>query len=188
MGFQRRGITRYPDVLNYLADNSDWMNNLGDAFLNQPGEVMNAVQSLRAEANAAGNLVSNERQQVICDGDLFEIVPANPDTIYVPVYDPESFTSTGLTRLAKPTTCSSVSALKWARWLDRDCDWHDHAIFVGSWGADRPWWHRDVVHDGFGLNVYGNDRPGNFRNVRVTNINSDEDHQYSADRLAARQP
>ncbi len=135
-----KAVARYPDVLNYLASNTDWMNNLGDAFLNQPDDVMNAVQVLRSEANAAGNLISNDQQRVICDGDLFEIVPANPEMIYVPVYDP-AVAFVYRPRLADEvyTPCVEFSyGVEVGTWLDRDCDWHDHTVYVGSWAPTAP--------------------------------------------------
>jgi len=185
-----KGVARYPDVLNYLAGNPDWMNNLGAAFLNQPGDVMNAVQVLRAEANAAGNLVSNDQQRVICDGSLFEIVPANPQVIYVPVYDP------AVVYVYRPRPIGEVYipcvefrfGVQVGGWLDRDCDWHDHTVYVGSWGSNRPWWHRDLAHDGVGVNVYVNDRPGNFRDAHVTNVTRITNVQTTVWQHDARKP
>src|SRR5438874_786162 len=73
-----KGVARFPEILNYLAGHVDWMNDLGDAFVNQQADVMDAVQVERARANAAGNLVSDDRQRVIVDGDVIEIIPADP--------------------------------------------------------------------------------------------------------------
>ena len=61
---------------------------LGDAFLSQQQAVMDTIQSLRARAQAAGNLASTQQQSVITEGQQIQIVPANPEVVYVPVYDP----------------------------------------------------------------------------------------------------
>ena len=76
-----------PDILQMMAGNMDWTANVGDAFLNQPEDVTNSIQRLRWRARAVGNLVSNAEQSVIIDGDYIQIVPAQPQYIYVPQYD-----------------------------------------------------------------------------------------------------
>jgi hypothetical protein len=81
-----RAIAHYPGVLQMMADNMDWTANLGDAFLNQPEDVTNAIQRLRWRARAVGNLVSNAEQTIIIDGDYIQIVPAQRQYIYVPQY------------------------------------------------------------------------------------------------------
>ena len=54
----------FPDVLNRLASDIQWTTALGNAFLAQQHDVMNAVQRLRAEASASGKLNSNQQQTV----------------------------------------------------------------------------------------------------------------------------
>lgn len=76
-----KGVARYPSILHYLAGNADWMNNLGDAFLNQQADVMSAVQDLRAEALAAGTLTSTAQQTVINEDGYIQITPANPTIV-----------------------------------------------------------------------------------------------------------
>ena len=71
-----------------MADNMDWTADLGDAFLNQPEDVTRSIQRLRWQARDAGNLESTSQQTVIIDGDYIEIIPAQPQYIYVPQYDP----------------------------------------------------------------------------------------------------
>jgi hypothetical protein len=43
-----KALARYPDVLKMLGDNLPWTAQLGQAFLNQPSDVMDSVQRLRA--------------------------------------------------------------------------------------------------------------------------------------------
>ncbi len=83
-----KSLVPFPDILGRMNDNIDWMQALGNAFLNQQGAVMNSVQRLRQRALAAGTLDSNAQQMVITGGDAIEIEPSDSDMIYVPQYDP----------------------------------------------------------------------------------------------------
>ena len=60
-----KAVTHYPEVLFMMDSKYDWTVSLGQAFINQQQDVMDAIQRLRAEAEAAGNLVSSAQQQVI---------------------------------------------------------------------------------------------------------------------------
>ena len=83
-----KALVPFPWVLSMMNDKLEWTEKLGDAFLDQQDEVMDTVQQLRAKAQAAGNLRDTEEQSVtVGDGDI-EIEPAQPDVVYVPVYDP----------------------------------------------------------------------------------------------------
>ncbi len=57
-------LVAFPEVLITLGEKPDWVKNIGDAFLAQPEDVMNSVQRLRAQAQKAGNLKSNEQIKV----------------------------------------------------------------------------------------------------------------------------
>jgi len=84
-----KAIARLPEVVQLMAGNMDWTKALGVAFSDQQQEVMDSVQRLRAKAEAAKTLISTPQQQVVRDNDVIEIVPADPDVIYVPQYDTE---------------------------------------------------------------------------------------------------
>ena len=84
-----KAIARFPDVVQMLAGNMDWTEALGAAFNDQQADVMDSVQRLRAKAEAAQTLVSTPQQQVVRDDGVIEILPAQPDVIYVPQYDTE---------------------------------------------------------------------------------------------------
>jgi hypothetical protein len=87
-----QALVAFPDVLNRLNENVGWTRDLGNAFLAQEADVMAAVQRLRASAQANGRLTSTSQQTVSTDTQSGQpaivIQPANPDVIYVPVYDP----------------------------------------------------------------------------------------------------
>ncbi|HEY7318537.1 MAG TPA: DUF3300 domain-containing protein [Candidatus Binatia bacterium] len=83
-----RSLVNFPDVLNNMSEKLDWTQKLGDAFLEQQKEVMDAVQRLRAKAQAAGNLETTEQQKVIVEEKIIKIEPASPQVVYVPTYNP----------------------------------------------------------------------------------------------------
>ncbi|MGA9576716.1 MAG: DUF3300 domain-containing protein, partial [Terrimicrobiaceae bacterium] len=78
-----KSLVRYPDVLKWMDQNIVWTTALGDAFLDQPADVMNSIQALRAEAIAAGNLTDTPQQRVVQEKTCVRIVPAEPEVIYV---------------------------------------------------------------------------------------------------------
>ena len=87
-----QALVVFPDVLKRLNDDVTWMTNLGNAFLAQQAEVMDAVQRLRQQAQQAGKLNSTPQETVTASDQggmqAIEIEPADPAVIYVPVYDP----------------------------------------------------------------------------------------------------
>jgi Protein of unknown function (DUF3300) len=94
-----KALTAVPQTLEMMSDQLAWTEELGNAFLAQQQDVMDAVQKLRAEAQAAGNLRSTPQQVVTtvappAGGGVSNlprpivIEPAIPDVYYVPVYNP----------------------------------------------------------------------------------------------------
>ncbi len=127
-----RAIARYPNTLQMMAENMDWTANLGDAFLNQPEDVTNAIQRLRWRARSVGNLVSNAEQSVIIDGDYIQIVPVQPQYIYVPQYD------TSVVYVQNSPFITFGFGLAIGGWLSMDFDWGHHHVIYHGW--DRPGW------------------------------------------------
>ena len=88
-----QGLVMYPDVVTRMADNIQWTSDLGNAFLAQQSDVMDAVQRMRAKAQGTGNLKTSAQQtvetQTVSSGkQVIAIEPANPEVVYVPSYDP----------------------------------------------------------------------------------------------------
>jgi hypothetical protein len=87
-----QALVVFPDLIQRLTQDVTWTTNLGNAFLAQQGDVMDAVQRLRARAEQAGKLASTPQQRVVNTNDggrpVIEIQPASPEVIYVPQYDP----------------------------------------------------------------------------------------------------
>lgn len=87
-----QAMAALPDVVKQLADNIKWTTDLGNAFLAQQNEVMEAVQRMRLKAKNAGNLKSTEQQKVetkvVENKTVVVIEQAQPQVIYVPSYNP----------------------------------------------------------------------------------------------------
>lgn len=83
-----KALTAFPTVLSQMDKNLSWTTDLGNAYYNQPQDVMDAVQRMRQKAQQAGNLQSSPQLAVSDDDGDIAIAPANPDVVYVPVYDP----------------------------------------------------------------------------------------------------
>ncbi len=83
-----KSLVPFPQILKILGDNLEWTEQVGDAFLAQQGEVMDAVQRLRASAKAAGTFAPSEQQWVTTADNVIVVEPANPALIYVPCYSP----------------------------------------------------------------------------------------------------
>lgn len=97
-----QSLVAFPQVLAVLGQDPKWVQRMGDAFLAQPDAVMESVQRLRRQADAAGNLKSTEQQKVTKEStppattsttvpagtQTIVIEPADPEVVYVPSYNP----------------------------------------------------------------------------------------------------
>ena len=88
-----QGLVEFPDVVQRMAGNVQWTTDLGNAFLAQQSDVMDAVQRMRAKAQGTGNLKTSAQSVVKTETvpsgkQVIEIQQANPDVVYVPSYDP----------------------------------------------------------------------------------------------------
>ncbi len=88
-----QALVVFPDVVTRLTSDIRWTTDLGNAFLAQQADVMNAVQRLRGQASQSGRLKSNSQMSVTTQTQggqtAIDIQPADPQVVYVPVYNPE---------------------------------------------------------------------------------------------------
>jgi hypothetical protein len=134
-----RGLTRYPDVLTWMDENLEWTTQLGYAYLAQPEDVMDSIQELRAQAQTVGNLVDTPQQRVVREETYIRIVPAQPEYIYVPYYDPE------IVYYERPYNEPYLTfSAPWlvGAWLTFDFDWHRHRLYCGDWHGDWDYRYR----------------------------------------------
>ncbi len=141
-----RGLAHYPDVIKWMDENLAWTERLGEAYLNDPKEVMAAVQRDRARAQANGVLTNTPQQEVVADQGYIQIIPAQPDVIYVPRYDPD------IIYIDQPVYYPSQPWITFGigfgvgAWLAYDCDWRSHSIWFDAhrrdhWRDERDWRH-----------------------------------------------
>ena len=87
-----QALVAFPGALKLLDENIQWTTDLGNAFLDQQSQVMDAVQRMRKKAKDAGKLESTKEQKIevktIESKTIVEIRPADPQVIYVPTYNP----------------------------------------------------------------------------------------------------
>jgi len=82
-----KSLVNFPEVLEAMDGKLDWTQKLGNAFLAQQEDVMASVQRLRKLAKDEGNLEDTEQQKIETEGDTIVIVPADPEVVYVPIYN-----------------------------------------------------------------------------------------------------
>lgn len=131
-----KALAHYPSVLQMLAQSLDWTQALGAAFLNQQADVLAAVQRLRAEAQAAGNLRTTNADLVVNDNGFLRIEPANPAVMYVPQYDPNVV-------YTQPADVGFTFGLPIGIWLDNDFDWRRRDVEEGG-GWYHHWHHPEA--------------------------------------------
>ena len=140
-----KALTHYPDLLQWLNDNLEWTTAVGEAFRDQPTDVMASIQQLRAKAKAVGNLVDTPQQQVVADNDNIRIMPAQTDNVYIPQYDP-AVVYTESAPFGSPFIVFG-RPLVVGGWLVYDCNWsyrgiwrhHWHPGWDGRSGWGQPW-------------------------------------------------
>jgi hypothetical protein len=147
-----KALARFPEVVEFMDENLGWTQDVGDAFVAHPAEVMGAIQALRARGTRNGTLASTPQQQVVFEDDnTIRIIPAEPEVIYVPYYEPS---------ILYPSYSYTYfpSSLVWfgvgygiGSWLSYDCDWRYRTIWVNHhrshWTRDYDWrrrYKRDV--------------------------------------------
>lgn len=152
-----KALVPFPTVLKKMNDELTWTQNLGDAFLAQPDDVMDSIQSLRARAEASGALQDNKEQKIIQEQEVIKIEPADPQVIYVPQYNPTQVYTPTTTYVPTTTGSSGYSGgamlatglLSFAAgvavgnnwWDDNDggWDWDDHYVYTSGYGGSG--WH-----------------------------------------------
>jgi len=136
-----KAITRYPDVVRMMAGDLLWTSDVGMAFVNQEGDVMDSVQRLRAQARGIGNLQTTPQQVVIVEGRVIQIVPATPEIIYVPVYRPEIVFVQPPPRVGLHVVFGPPLPI--GPWMNHDLNWRNREVIV--WHQDHPrphdWWY-----------------------------------------------
>jgi len=138
-------LTRFPELVQRMSDNLDWTKDLGDAFLGQKDEVLDAVQRMRAKAYESGNLKTTKEQvvtrEVVKEKEIIRVEPADPQVVYVPQYSAEAVYGAppapyyptmyayppgyvATTSLLSFGAGMAVGAAVWG-----NCDWDNHDVY-----------------------------------------------------------
>ena len=167
-------LASFPQVLAMMNDKLEWTQQLGDAFLANEPQVMQTVQTLREKAQAAGNLQSSPQQTVVVKERYIYIEPAQPQTVYVPVYNPTVIYGTWWWPTYRP-------------WYWYPPPYYGYpASFVGvgiafgagyalgryNWGWSNPNWRGGTINVNVNNNYYGN---------RYRNYNQNGNWQHNVD-------
>src|SRR5277367_7125322 len=137
-----KALTEFPSVLDQMAQSLAWTSSLGEAYHNQQAAVMTAVQTLRSQAKAAGNLKSGPQITVVQQApQTIVIQPTNPQVVYVPEYNPTvvygtpyvtpgystgALVATGLLSFGAGMAVGAMMSGGCCGWgySSWDCDWH----------------------------------------------------------------
>jgi hypothetical protein len=147
-----QALLPFPSVLEMMASDMSWTGELGNAFLAQQPDLMDAVQRERHKAYDYGYLRTNP-QIVVNAGPYIEILPANPAFIVVPFYDPlivfaaprPGFFVGGAIGFRFGITIGAAFR-PWGWGVNRFA-WNEHHVFINNARWDRTWVNRgSYVH------------------------------------------
>ncbi len=183
-----KAVAHYPSALNAMADKIDWTSALGKAYATQSSDVMASVQRLRRLAADQGNLNSSAQQKVVTSNETYQIVPVDPQVIYVPVYDPYVIYSRPIFNVGYGSRYWSFGVgFPIGSWLIYDCDWGLRRVYYNGWSPSYyayggGWRQRSRPFIQI-TNIYVNPRYTNVyvnRNVTSYNVN-----YYNVDRYTS---
>ena len=170
-----KAVTEFPSVLDNMAKNLSWTSQLGEAYHNQASEVMAAVQTLRAQAKAAGNLKSSSQITVVQQTpQTIVIQPTNPQVVYIPQYNPTvvygtpyvvpgyvvptystaDVVATGLLSFGAGMAVGAMMSGGCCGWgySSWNCNWYHGGVYYGN----HPYYGNSAWHGGYYGNGYDN--------------------------------
>jgi hypothetical protein len=162
-----KALCSLPDVLGTMANDMNWTNTLGQAFVDQTNDVYDSIQRLRAQAQSTGALKSSGEVVVQTDDSGYIMIgSANPQVVHVPTYDP------AVVYGWRPGRVVATTALAWGTvavlnelFYGSCWDWHGHHIYVGP-GYGHCGYYNGRVNPWGGNNVNININNTNINNIR----------------------
>jgi hypothetical protein len=177
-----QALLPFPSVLDMMARDMPWTQELGDAVLAERPDVMDAVQRMRHQAWTYGYLRSNG-SVIVNNGAYIEILPAGPDVIAVPVYDPRIVFAPPRRGFAVATALRfgtgislGVEFAPWG-WGGARFAWPSHTVIINRTPWERTWANRRTYVHPFDVRRY----PGQ-RAVERHELRPKEDHDRHAQR------
>ena len=159
-----QSMAALPDVVKRLGDDIQWTTELGNAFLAQQGDVMDAVQRMRKKAEGTGALKTNEQQKVetkvVEQKTVIVVEQANPQVVYVPSYNPVVVYGPPVYAYPPiyypPYYPPSTGAVVAAGAISFGVGVAIGAAWGGGWGYGCGWGHNDInvnVNNNFNRNT-----------------------------------
>lgn len=180
-----KAVAKFPDMIRKMNEDLTWTMSLGQAFVQQPKELMDTIQMLRAKANSAGVLKTTPQQVIVVTNTIIEktietkvvvvtntvvqIQPANPQVVYVPTYPPTIYYPPPVYVGPPPVITFAVGVAVGAIIANNTCDWHGGGIYVGHHGV-AVWGGGGGYHGDVDIDINRNVNINN-NNVNVNNIN-----------------
>jgi uncharacterized membrane protein YgcG len=192
-----KALTQFPSVLANMAKNLSWTSSLGDAYHNQQADVMTAIQTLRAQAKAKGNLKSSPQITVVQQSpQVIVIQSANPQIVYVPQYNPAviygypyvvpGYTAgdvfaAGIIGFGAGIAVGAMMSGGCCGWgySSWNCGWHGTAVVYhgGAYYGNTAWhggYYNNAYHGSYGYdNAYNHTNAANNYNNAHNDYNSD---------------
>ena len=144
-----KAVARFPDLIAMMDKEIAWTMELGQAFIDQPKQLMDTIQALRGKAHKAGTLQSNPQQVVSVSNviviqtnyteivrvtnEIVQVVPSNPSVVYVPTYPPTVYypPPAYVYDPWAPLVTFGVG-MAWGAILANNCDWHGGCVWGGG--------------------------------------------------------
>ena len=144
-----KAVAKFPELIAKMDADLTWTVNLGQAFVDQPKELMDTIQALRSKAQKAGNLKTTPQQIVTVSNivvqqtnvtqvvnvtkEIIEVVPANPSVVYVPSYPPAIYYPWYPYYAYAAPVCAFGVGFAWgmawgAAW--NHCNWHGGSVDI----------------------------------------------------------
>jgi hypothetical protein len=175
-----KALTAFPQVLAQMDRNLPWTTDLGNAYYNQPQDVLEAVQVMRRRAQAAGSLRTSPQEMVRYDEGNIVLAPPNPQVVYVPTYNPWTVYGEPVSPYPEFNLLGAIADIAgvlplryglavaiasftqpwgWLAWgldwlghalLFNDADYYSHSGTVADWGFSHRGFYAYRGREGFG--------------------------------------
>jgi hypothetical protein len=141
-----KAVARFPEMIKKMDSELKWTMDLGQAFIDQPKDLMDTIQDLRSKAQKAGHLKTNPQQIVTVTNivvqqtnvtevvnvtkEIIQVAPANPSVVYVPTYPPAIYYPWyPYYAYAAPLVSFGVG-MAWGAILANNCNWHGGCVDI----------------------------------------------------------
>ncbi|MDD2709441.1 MAG: DUF3300 domain-containing protein [Verrucomicrobiae bacterium] len=153
-----KAVARFPSIIQKMNDDLSWTIELGQAFINQQKDVMDAIQAMRGKAYGAGSLrttpqqtvtvtnvvyqqVSASPQIVYVTNTVVQVQPAQKEIVYVPQYDPTIVYASPPPNQSEQAMNSLLTfgmGMAMGAVLCNSCNWHGGVVYVGPYNPPPP--------------------------------------------------